>query len=193
MFCYQPAACRGQLRSFRRNAFHFQIEQGIVGCEKIEKLLQGRNSLGGEFVSCCLLAPAKPTPDIDFLQLSCGQVGDTLLYMRSSLQCFIMNDYGHAIPREPHIELDSIGSRFDSQLKGGERVFRSICRGPAMTNDQGLISHCAGSLTQALGCWAMRLENLCGWIVDHTLEFDVKGAIVALDSTTDRNVSTVVC
>jgi len=69
MFCYQPAACRGQLRSFRRNAFHFQIEQGIVGCEKIEKLLKGRNSLGGEFVSYCLFDPAKPASDIHLLQL----------------------------------------------------------------------------------------------------------------------------
>jgi hypothetical protein len=183
MFCYQPAACRGNLRSFRRNAFHFQIEQGIVGCEKIEKLLKGRNSLGGEFVSCFFLAPAKPTPDIHLLQLRRRHIGNPLLDRCGSLQRFVVNNYRHAVASKAHVKLHSVGTSFNCKCKRGERVFRSNCRCAAVANDQRLICQLVG----------YRSGNLRGWTIDHSLEFDVKSAIVALDSTTDRDVSTIVC
>src|ERR1700730_3184465 len=37
------------------------------------------------------------------------------------------------------------------------------------------------------------MGNLGRWIVDDTLELDIKRAVVGLDSAADRNVSTVIC
>src|SRR6266850_1220523 len=50
---------------------------------------------------------------------------------------------------------------------------------------KGLSAIGSGSVAQTL--------VLGGWIVDYTLELDIKSAVIGLDAAADRNVSIVIC
>jgi len=48
-----------------------------------------------------------------------------------------VNDDGHAVGREPHVELDAVGSGAARKLEGGQGVLRRVGRSAAVRDDEG--------------------------------------------------------
>ena len=121
------------------NGFDLDIDQRSFPNE-VKDFAEGRDTLTGEF-------RVEPGSCVEGFQILQTVVTDPPPAVRRPSQCRIMEDDDMAIVCEVNVEFNGVGAFMESPGKGGKRVFGSVSRRAAVSDDKRGERHpCIGAM-----------------------------------------------